>query len=121
MCHPPLHSHRRLALCRRPPDSWGTGGPTAERIAAEERGASLAEAVVEAEAEPGISETVAALEPVVVPEAIAAAEATPEPVEATPQQAAEAMPIQVFSLETGFSAVETEVPERRELEASEAA
>jgi ribonuclease G len=93
-------------------------GRALEEFESEGAPASLAEAVVEAEAARGVPETVAALEPVVVPEAVAA----PEPVEATPvatpvaeePPAAEPMPIQVFSLETGFSAVETEVPERAE-------
>ena len=56
-------------------------GRALEEFESEGAPASLAEAVVEAEAETGVPETVAALEPVVVPEAVAAPEATPEPVE----------------------------------------
>jgi ribonuclease G len=85
-------------------------GRALEEFESEGAPASLAEAVVEAEAARGVSETVAALEPVVVPEAVAAPEATPV-TEEPPAAQAEAMPIQVFSLETGFSAAETEVPE----------
>jgi len=99
-------------------------GRALEEFESEGAPASLAEAVVEAEAETGVPETVAALEPVVVPEAVATPEAAPEavetpaaatpvaeaPVAAAPPVVQPDAPIQVFSLETGFSAVETEVP-----------